>query len=174
MSMQTVQSELFQHFVYVYAIGFGALILYKFIRDKNYLVKHLSVLQLCFAAFFLVSYLFGVLMVTSANDEMESIAVADTRSFPALQEKMSARCGQAWRNEATNKGENGLKELSPCVTWMAADQKQQRSHEDMRSALPSSFITLLIGFLSVFQGSLCASFFYAWVTTNPSKVDTRD
>ncbi|TFW27759.1 hypothetical protein [Massilia horti] len=174
MNIDTVRQSLEWRFTFTYIISFVALCGYKVVLDRNYFRKHLSMVRFGLAVTFLACYLYGMQAVLNAGSNMEDAVNKVVQDSPGTQELLRAHCQRAWVNDVTGTAKNGLSDLSPCITLIAVISKEQKDIADGKAALPSSLMTLLIAFLSAFQGGLCATFMYAWATTVREPFDTRD
>lgn len=105
---------------------------------------------------------------------MEDTLNKVAQDSPGTQERLRSHCNRAWVNDVTGTSRNQLTDLSPCITLIAAIAKEQKDVADGKSLLPASLMTLLIAFLSAFQGGLCATFMYAWATTVREPFSTID
>ena len=174
MNIETARQSLVYHFVFIYIVSFFALGVYKLILDKNILRKHLSAIRLVLGFVFLGSYLYGVQIVLSASSDMESAVNISVKDDLGAQERLRAHCRVAWTKDVVGAEKNDLADLSPCITLVAAISKEQKDMNDGKATLPANVLTLLIAFLSAFQGGLCATFMYAWATTVRTPFDTQD
>lgn len=174
LNIETTRQSLVYHFVFIYIASFFALGVYKLILDKNTFRKHLSAIRLVLGFVFLGFYLYGVQIVLKASNDMESVVNMSVKDGPGAQERLRARCRLAWTKDVVGAEKNNLADLSPCVTLIAAISKEQKDINDGKATLPTNVFTLLIAFLSAFQGGMFATFMYAWVTTVRAPFDTRD
>ncbi|MBA5686330.1 hypothetical protein [Rugamonas apoptosis] len=173
MNIDTLRQSLTLHFLLTYVISFVVLGGYKYLLEKNHLKKHMSIVRLLLAFFFLASYLYGINLVLNTGSGMEQEIIKVTQNSPGTNELLKNHCRSAWVKEITGKA-NNLADLSPCIILTAAISKEQQELADGKTTLPTSLMSILIAFLSAFQGGLCATFMYAWATTVPETTDSHN